>query len=161
MQPISVKVLQASNSIPELHLYASTTGEPARLGLAEQVDNGVRYDPLLDLGRANWQESPPVAMFVVGIELESGYEDDFEDWYNNEHLPALANVPGVNRAVRYRKAPEQEDTPEYPEYLALYDVQSLEIPGNSDWKAAVETPWTQRLRPHFTARWRGGYQLVP
>ena len=103
-------------------------------------------------GRGGW-------IFVVGIELEPGHEDDFEAWYNTEHLPALANVPGVNRAVRYRRGTETGATEDYPEYLAIYEVASPDIPGNADWKAAVETPWTVRLRPHFTARWRGGYQL--
>lgn len=160
MQSVHVKVLEATEACGELHRYVSESAEPAQLALAEGMDNGVRYDPLLDLGQVDWQASPAGAIFVVGIELEAGHEDDFEGWYNTEHLPALARVPGVNRAVRYRKAPGQGESPDYPEYLALYDVQSLDIPGNPDWKNAVETPWTQQLRPHFKARWRGGYRLA-
>lgn len=160
MQTLRVITLKSPDNQKGLHLYTSDRAEPANLGIAENGDKGVLYDPLLDIGPANWQESPATALFVVGIELESGHEDDFEGWYNTEHLPALAEVPGVNRAVRYRKAAGQDQSTEYPEYLALYDVVSLDIPGNADWVAAVETPWTQRLRPHFTARWRGGYRLV-
>ncbi len=160
MQPLRVITLTSQDERAGLLVYTSEKAEPTNLGIAEGGDSGVLYDPLLDLGAANWQESPATALFVVGIELEAGHEDDFEGWYNTEHLPALAEVPGVNRAVRYRKAPGQDQATDYPEFLALYDVVSLDIPGNADWVAAVETPWTQRLRPHFTAPWRGGYRLT-
>lgn len=138
--------------------YESETREPRYINLSDRSGTGVPYDSILDLGTA---ASPPAHLFVVGIELENGHEDDFEQWYNTEHLPALAEVPGVNRAVRYRRADSDGSADsEYPEYLALYDITAPDIAGNADWVKAVETPWTVRLRPHFRAIWRGGYSLM-
>lgn len=162
MQPIRVSVLEASTDHSGLDVYASETARPSRLGIGDEVGPGVLYEPILDLPENGPSEGPATALFVVGIDLGPGHETDFEAWYNIEHLPALANVAGVNRAVRYRRANSQDESnDDYPAYLALYDVTSLDIPGNPDWVAAVETPWTQRVRPHFTARWRGGYTLQP
>ena len=153
MEAMRVQKLAAAQAGNGGQVYASEGGDPPIIELDSGDGPGARYEPILDLGSAS---EPATNLFVVGIELEAGHEDDFNDWYNTEHLPALAEVPGVNRAVRYRRV---SDTPDYPEYLALYDITSLDIAGNADWVAAVETPWTARLRPHFTARWRGGYCL--
>ena len=34
-------------------------------------------------------------------------------------------------------------------YLALYHLQSAEIPNGEAWKKAANSPWTDKLRPHF------------
>ena len=34
-------------------------------------------------------------------------------------------------------------------YVALYHFASPEVPGSAEWRKAADTPWTQRLRPHF------------
>lgn len=153
MEALRVQILYSPESGNGGQIYVSGGGEPRALELATGEAAGTRYEPILDLGTAG---NPATHLFVVGIELEEGHADDFNDWYNTEHLPALARVPGVNRAVRYQRVDENH---EYPAYLALYDITSPDIAGNPDWVAAVETPWTNRLRPHFKAIWRGGYQL--
>jgi len=161
MERLRVRILNDGQAGQTGDVYRSDDAEPAVLALTTQEDGGgVRYDVLLDLpggGKHTW---PATHLFVVGINLEPGHEEDFEDWYNSEHLPALAAVPGVSRAIRFRCAqPASDRQGEYPAYLALYDIEHPEIAGNEDWQAAVNTPWTIRLRPYFQALWRGGYQL--
>jgi hypothetical protein len=34
-------------------------------------------------------------------------------------------------------------------YLALYHLTGPEVPRSEAWKKAADTPWTQRMRPHF------------
>ncbi|MGO9996543.1 MAG: hypothetical protein ACLPKW_02185 [Acetobacteraceae bacterium] len=34
-------------------------------------------------------------------------------------------------------------------YRALYHLASSEVPYSSEWKAAANTKWTERMRPHF------------
>lgn len=50
-------------------------------------------------------------------------EADFNDWYDNEHVPARLRVPGVLAVRRYRAADGLT-----PPWLALYDM----VPGTSD-----------------------------
>jgi hypothetical protein len=158
---ISVRILNESDIQPDRNVYVSDSASPPAIEIVEASStdaSGATYESLLDLGAHN---STGQFLFVVGIELEAGHEEDFDDWYNSEHLPALAAVPGVNRAVRYRKSGTTAgDAGIYPQYLAIYDIASPDIAGNEDWRAAVETPWTTRLRPHFSAVWRGGYRRI-
>jgi hypothetical protein len=51
-------------------------------------------------------------------------EQEFNDWYNNIHLPDLLKLPGVVRARRYKNPnpPEGEAS-----YLALYEVEVDDI----------------------------------
>jgi hypothetical protein len=161
MDGLRVRILNDGEVGQSGAVYRSDDAEPAVLELATQeVVGGVRYDLLLDLPGGGNDTWPATHLFVVGINLEPGHEEDFEAWYNSEHLPALEAVPGVSRAMRFRRAqPASDRHEEYPTYLALYDIEHPGIAGNEDWQAAVNTPWTIRLRPHFKALWRGGYHL--
>jgi hypothetical protein len=78
-------------------------------------------------------------------------EDDFNAWYNEEHLPALAAVPGTLAARRYRS---QEVDGGTHRYVAIYHLQSPDVVRSKSWMAAVDTPWSARVRPHFRDRIR-------
>ena len=34
-------------------------------------------------------------------------------------------------------------------YVALYHLASPEVVRSAEWKKAADTPWTQKMRPHF------------
>ncbi len=78
-------------------------------------------------------------------------EDDFNKWYDEEHLPALAAVPGTMLARRY-VAPTDAVTTH--KYLAIYHLEDPEVTRTDAWKKAVETPWTARVRPYMRDRVR-------
>ena len=85
-------------------------------------------------------------VLAVNIEVEPEYEAELNRWYDEEHLPSLARVPAVHGAQRF-VALEGE-----PKYLALYELEAPEVRQSEAWSRAVETPWTHRLRPHYTAQ---------
>lgn len=78
-------------------------------------------------------------------------EQDFNDWYNQEHIPALAAVPGTLLARRYVA---EGDTGGTHKYVAVYHLASPEVTLSNAWKKAVDTPWSARVRPHFRDRLR-------
>jgi hypothetical protein len=78
-------------------------------------------------------------------------EADFNAWYDEEHLPALARVPGTLAARRYRST---ETGGGSHRYVALYHLESPEVTESAAWKAAVDTPWSAKVRPHFRNRIR-------
>ncbi len=78
-------------------------------------------------------------------------EDNFNAWYDEEHLPALAAVPGTLAARRYRSGEDAEGT---HRYVAIYHLTSPDVTRSKAWKAAVETPWSDEVRPHFRDRIR-------
>lgn len=163
MEDLHVTIHTSATEALGQTVYESLNGSPQILAFhpGPEAENSARYIPIVDLPQGARSITPAEWLFVVGLDLQQGHEADFEDWYNVEHLPGLAAVEGVRRAVRYRLDTAASDmTGTFPPYLALYEVESPEIPGNPDWSAAVNTPWTVRLRQHFTARWRGCYQLL-
>ncbi len=78
-------------------------------------------------------------------------EDEFNAWYDEEHLPALAAVPGTLAARRYVSGRDAEGT---HRYVAIYHLTSPDVTRGGAWQAAVETPWSDRVRPHFRDRIR-------
>jgi hypothetical protein len=88
------------------------------------------------------KDAPVLLLNAMSVAPE--HEREFNDWYDTEHIPALAAVSGTLCARRYRGTGAAAQTS-----LALYYLTSAEIPNSHAWKAAANTPWTERMRPHF------------
>lgn len=91
-------------------------------------------------------EKPPVqagGVLMVAINVSTEFEDDFNAWYNEEHIPNLLSVPGVLSARRFKSSTGTHS------YVALYHLEKPEITKTIEWSKAIETPWSSRIRPHF------------
>ena len=86
--------------------------------------------------------------YVVETDVVAEHEADFNAWYDKEHLPGLAAVPGTVRAARYVCRDSS------PRYYACYDFAWQEAFGSPAWLAVRATDWSSRVRPSFrnTAR---------
>src|ERR1700687_5795306 len=69
-------------------------------------------------------------LLLVGMTPGPEVETAFNAWYDTEHVPALARVPGVLCARRFRTAGGN------PRYVALYHLASPAVGGGAEWKAA-------------------------
>ncbi len=85
------------------------------------------------------------ALLLNAMNVAPEAEADFNAWYDEEHLPALAAVPGTRAARRYRSG----EAGGSHRYLAIYHLEAPEVTRSAAWKAAVDTPWSARMRPHF------------
>jgi hypothetical protein len=83
-------------------------------------------------------------VIVVAMDIDPGHEDEFNAWYNTEHIPHLSNVPGVLAARRFRSVAHA--LPGAPAYVALYHVADTGIYATRSWVVANETPWMLRMR---------------
>ena len=72
--------------------------------------------------------------------IEPKYEEEFNAWYNTEHVPELLAIPGVLEAARYVA------TRGGPKYLAAYELASVDVP-TPEFKNRPRTPWGRR-RPN-------------
>jgi len=79
---------------------------------------------------------------------------EFYEWYDREHLPALARVPGVQRARRYSAASGA------PESLAAYELTTREVFESPAWLAARAAARTDAMRPLFAHARRAMYRLI-
>lgn len=85
-------------------------------------------------------------LLLIMMEVEPEFEEEFNRWYWEEHVPERLALPGFISARRYQ-AVEGE-----PKYLALYEVESAEVLQSDAYRAALAnaTPWTNRMRQHYT-----------
>jgi hypothetical protein len=96
------------------------------------------------------QVSPEGAggLLLFAMNVEPGAEDEFNEWYDVEHIPRLMKVPGVLAARRFRAVRGDQ------KYLAVYHLQVPAVVESSAWSEAVETPWTLKMRPRTSDRLR-------
>jgi hypothetical protein len=152
----SVSTLQAPSGLfealesDECYLYYSVAADCAatnsmlRRALAAVAPAAgiVRLDPILDVPGASADIAAPFH-YVVETDVLPEREAEFNRWYDSEHLPGLAAVPGTARASRYRN-PETS-----PRYHACYDIATPATVGSPPWAAVRATPWSERVRPAF------------
>jgi hypothetical protein len=81
--------------------------------------------------------------YVVETDVRPESEADLDAWYEREHLPGLAAVPGTVRAMRFRNVHGS------PRYHACYDLARTEALGSPPWLAVRATAWSDRVRPAF------------
>ena len=88
-------------------------------------------------------------LLLVGMTPGPEVEAAFNTWYDAEHVPALAGVPGVLRARRFRTNGDG------PKYIALYHLTAPGVVDTPEWKqASGSTPMPQRVRDQISNRLR-------
>lgn len=60
---------------------------------------------------------------VVFTDPVEGREDEYNDWYNNQHLSDVVAIPGFGSAQRF-KLKQLRDGQFRHRYLAIYDIES-------------------------------------
>jgi len=82
-------------------------------------------------------------LLLNAMNIATELEAEFNEWYDKEHIPALAAVPGVLGARRFR------GTSGNRKYVALYHLTDPSVVESTEWKTARQSDWTSRLQPHF------------
>ncbi len=64
-------------------------------------------------------------ILIVWTDIPAAIENDFNDWYNREHLPdRVGRMPGFLRGRRYVAAGGAANT---PKYLTVYDLHNADV----------------------------------
>lgn len=86
-------------------------------------------------------------LYVVRMDVDPEVEAQFNAWYNDEHVPALLEVPGVTGASRYAAIEGS------PKYVAIYEMETPTVRASDTWKTAVmETPRPPGVTPKNVTR---------
>ena len=87
-------------------------------------------------------------LLMVWADVPADKEDDFNRWYNEEHMAERLSVPGFLDAARY------EAVKSGPKHLACYELESPAVLESPAYKRvqANPTPWTKRCSPTSSAR---------
>jgi hypothetical protein len=110
------------------------------------------YEPISDNGPA--PAGPPPVVLAVSLSVPAGMEDDLAAWYTEEHIPMLLAVPGWRRIRRFRLTSGTG-----PDYLSLHEVAGMEVFERDDYRAAVTTPWRNRIVDAAIGRERRAFGL--
>jgi hypothetical protein len=81
-------------------------------------------------------------LLLAQMEPHELHESEFNDWYDLEHLPQMGAVDGILAATRWLCVEG------WPRYLALYDLDSIDVLKNESYRQATGanfTPWTRRV----------------
>ena len=99
-------------------------------------------------------------LVLAMMEPPAGFEEEFQDWYDTEHVPERMAIDGYETGRRFVCYSG------FPKYVALYDLANLEMVSNNPQysKATGQgvSAWTHRLRTKVLGRYRfTGDQIYP
>ncbi|MBI4610873.1 MAG: hypothetical protein HY726_17925 [Candidatus Rokubacteria bacterium] len=86
-------------------------------------------------------------LLMVWADVPADKEEEFNRWYNREHLAERLSIPGFLSGARY------EAVRGGPKHLACYELESVAVLESEAYEKVQKnpTPWTQRMGPHAVA----------
>lgn len=103
-------------------------------------------------------ENPRYGFLLVMMQPPPAMEEEFNAWYDTEHVPERLAVPGFLSARRFVSLDG------HPRYLALYDLERPEVLQSPEYLAVsgdAFSPWTKRITSRVLVDRRAGTQLYP
>jgi hypothetical protein len=101
----------------------------------------------------------PKGLLLAMMEPPSALEEEFNDWYDTEHVPERAAIPGFETALRFVCIEG------WPRYVAVYDLTYPEVLDEPGYLAVSHenfSPWTKRLTTKVRGQYRAaGPQVYP
>ena len=107
-------------------------------------------------------------LFVASMDVDLDKEALFNEVYDNEHMPNLLKVPGVQSVARMEGEPfaisiggeEKRVTHDGPRYSALFEIDGPHVLVSREWAKAVEAGrWSGEVRPFTRNRRHALYRL--
>jgi hypothetical protein len=97
-------------------------------------------------------------LLMVYVDVPELLEEEFNRWYNEEHIAERLSIPGVLNAARYVAVRGG------PKYLACYELAEPEAYFSDTWQHYLNHPteWSQRMAPTVIGRnfVRNLYRLI-
>lgn len=89
----------------------------------------------------------PRAALLVMMQAAPEFEEEFNAWYDTEHVPERLAVPGIRSAHRFVAETG------WPRYLALYDLDDVAVLDTPEYRRVSgdrNSPWTRRVLSRVT-----------
>ncbi|WP_149540995.1 DUF4286 family protein [Siccirubricoccus phaeus] len=96
---------------------------------------------------------------LVFMHPPPAFEEEFNAWYDTEHIPERLAVPGFLTGLRYMHAGGGT-----PRYLALYDLESASVMDSPAYLRVAHgnsSPWTKRVTARARVQRFAGEQAWP
>ena len=101
------------------------------------------------------------AMLAVWNDLDETVLDEYETWYQTEHLPERLAITGFEAGVRTESVPNAGCVYPSPRFMTFYELASIEVLEQVSYRRALQspTPRTQAIMPYFRNMWRAAAEL--
>lgn len=103
--------------------------------------------------------SEPLGMLLAMMQPPDSLEEEFQDWYDTEHIPERAGCAGFLSAQRFVCLEG------FPRYVAVYDLEHhgvLQEPAYKTISGANFSPWSKRILQKVVGQKRlEGPQIYP
>ncbi len=104
-------------------------------------------------------------VLIVSMDVAPEMEEEFNRWYDTEHIPLFMKVPGVlsaRRAVLSREILSGFELRQSgPRYITVYEYAGAAVMDQRAYRDVVETEWSKRLQPYITNFSLTLYELLP
>jgi hypothetical protein len=87
--------------------------------------------------------------YQVVVELTSRDEEGLLEWYWDEHIPLLLQIPGWNRVRQFRLIQGSA-----PRILTIHDIDHPSVCETPMWREATSTMWRERAMSEVTSKSR-------
>lgn len=112
-----------------------------------------RLEKVFDV-KGHSQAETPAFHYVVEMDPDTGWMPEIARWYDTEHMPGLAAVPGCVHAMRLLNHDHG------PLSLACYDLVTAQALDSPPWLAVRGTAWSDVTRPHFLNTQRTMFEVI-
>jgi len=103
--------------------------------------------------------SQPKGFLLAVMEPPPPLTEEFNEWYDTEHLPQREAIKGFHTALRYIC------TEGWPRFLAIYDLETVRVLDVPEYRAVAGenfSPWSRRVLTKVSGQWRfSGNQVFP
>ena len=101
-------------------------------------------------------------VFIVGHDVPQNRHQEFNVWYNTEHVPALLSVPGFLSVRRFKLAekPIVDRGGSVSEYFTIWDVEDESALLSDAFVKASNSPWSDWVRSWYTRKMCSLYRCI-
>lgn len=85
------------------------------------------------------------ALLIVQVDIDPAREDEFNRWYDEEHVPEKRASPGFHSARRFKHftIPHR--------YLAIYEVDDGDTVTSPAYMSQAQSEWSRSIQEAWTA----------
>jgi hypothetical protein len=103
-------------------------------------------------------ETPHKGFLLVLMQPPPAMEEEFNAWYDTEHIPERCAVPGIESGLRFICVDG------FPRFMAMYDLATPEVMQSPAYLRVAHdqsSPWTKRVTSRVKIYRSAGQQIYP
>lgn len=102
------------------------------------------YEEIVGFRHAQYDGMKSNYLWIARMDIPPEIEDEFNEWYDTEHVPLLLTAPGWMASRRFRRIRGDD-----PKYMTMYEIAGPSAREGEAYERTHKTDWYRRIRPQF------------